>query len=192
MTALLPMVVDTIRDPRGTFGRLLSLRLPRAALFEGLVLVVVLSVLLAEVSNLVLSRIAGQELPQVLASPFVFGALQLGLLLIMVVLIDRIGRGMGGSGDFDGALLLVTWLQFVMVCLQVAQSLAILVLPPLAWAIGVGGIILFMWQLTVLVAVLHGFASLGRVFGMILFVMLGAALALSVVLTAMGVTVPRA
>ncbi len=188
---LLPMVAETFRNPPGGFARLRALNLPRPTLWQCLVLVVILSVLLAEGSNLLVGNLDGDDVPAIFASPFLFGGMQLGLLVLMVVLIHAIGRGMGGTGDLNGAILVVAWVQFIMVCLQIVQSVAILALPPLAWIIGLAGIVVFLWLLTALIAALHDFPSKGRVFGMIMFVMLGVALAMSVVLTALGLTVPR-
>jgi len=67
--------------------------------------------------------------------------------------------------------LLVSWLQFVLICLQVVQIVAMVLLPPLAFLIGVAGIILFFWLLTAFVAELHGFSSTIGVFVSILIVM---------------------
>ncbi|KKM72475.1 hypothetical protein LCGC14_1420190 [marine sediment metagenome] len=191
LPTLLPLVGDTLRAPRETFARLLALDLPRGALWQALILVVILSVLLAEGANLLISPMSGGPGHMVIASPAVFGILQLSLLVVMVFAIYWIGKAAGGQGSFAGGILLVAWLQFVMVCLQALQSVAILVMPPLAWLIGVGGLVLFLWLLTNFIAELHGFASLGRVFAMILFSMLGFALGLSFLLTLIGVSVPR-
>lgn len=53
------------------------------------------------------------------------------------------------------------------------------------------GLGLFLYLLAAFVAELHGFASVGRTFAMILFVLMGVALGLSFILTLIGVTVPR-
>ncbi len=189
--SLVPLAVETLRDPQDVFGRLSRLGLPRSTLWECLLLVVLLSVILAEGSNLLIASTEGAGIPALFAQPLVYGALQLGLLAGTVALIHGVGRKMGGQGTLDDAILAVVWLQFVMVCLQVVQSVAILVMPPVALLIGLAGLVVFFWLLTSFIAALHGFASLGRVFGMILFVMVGVALVLSAVLTFMGVTVPR-
>lgn len=191
LSNLLPLVGQTIKAPRETFAYLLRLDLPRAVLWQALLLVVVISVLLAEISNLVIAGAGDPATAVMLASPLVFGIAQLALLSIMVLAIFWVGRAMGGTGGFAGGILLVTWLQFIMVCLQLLQGIAILALPPLAWLIGVGGLALFLWLLTNFIAELHGFANLGKVFAMILVTMIGFAVGLSFLLTLIGVTVPR-
>jgi hypothetical protein len=57
--------------------------------------------------------------------PAATGFIQLLLLVVMVFAIFWIGRSMGGSGSFEETILLVAWLQFIMVCLQVVQAVAL-------------------------------------------------------------------
>ncbi len=189
---LVRLALRTIREPRATFADLRALNLPRDALWQAMVLVVVVSVLLAEAVNLLLAAImpattAGMPI----LGPFAFGGIQLAMLVLSVVLIDRIGRLMGGRGDLEGAILAVTWLQFIMICLQVVQSAALVIFPFGAALIVLLGIALFLYLLTAFVAELHGFPSMGRTFAMILFVFMGVALGLSFLLSLSGVTVPR-
>ncbi|RVT85229.1 YIP1 family protein [Rhodobacteraceae bacterium CCMM004] len=192
LSNLLPLVGQSFQAPRPTFARLRQLQLPREVLWQALLLVVVLSVLLAEVSAMLfLSTGTVEADAQMIISPAVFGVVQFSLLVAMIFAIHYVGRAMGGTGDFAGAILLVVWLQFVMVCLQVVQSVAMFVMPPLAGLVLIAGLVLFMWLLTNFVAELHGFDGLGKVFAMILFTMLGFALGLTFLMTLLGVTVPR-
>ncbi|PZX18469.1 Yip1-like protein [Palleronia aestuarii] len=191
-STLLPLAGETLRAPRRTFARLMELPVGREALWQALLLVVVLSILLAEATNLLLfaAETDGPAGPG-FAAPFIFGAIQFVVLLSTVFLIDGVGRKFGGTGDLRGALLAVTWLQFIMVCLQVVQSVVILLVPSLGALVVTAGLVLFLVLLTCFVAELHGFSSLGRVFGMILFVLVGVGLALSLIATLAGVTVSR-
>ncbi|WOI57047.1 Yip1 family protein [Palleronia sp. LCG004] len=186
------LALDTVRAPRPTFARLRALDLDRGTLWQALLLVVVVSILLAELANMfLLATIAQDADPVLMLSPFAFGAMQLVVLIISVLLIDKVGRAFKGTGDLGDAILAVTWLQFVMVCLQILQGILLIVIPPLAGIVMILGLILFFWLLTNFVAELHGFDSLGRVFGMILFVLMGVALGLSFLLTLAGVSVAR-
>ena len=193
LPGLTKLAVLTVRDPRRTFRKLLKLNPPQQVLWEAMILVVVLSVIFAEIGNmLVVARVGtgAEEIPQFL-SPFAFGGLQLLVLIVSIVLIDRVGRAMGGKGDLSGAILAVTWLQFVMMGLQIVQTVVLLVMPGLAGVVLMAGIGLFLYLLTAFVAELHRFPSMGRTFAMIFFVMIGVALGLSFILTLAGVTVPR-
>jgi hypothetical protein len=122
--------------------------------------------------------------------PIVTGVIQLILLVIVIVAQHMIGRAMGGTGTLPEGILLITWLQFIMVCLQVVQTLALVVLPPLAGLIGIAGLAIFLWLLTHFIAALHGFKSLAQVFVMVLVSAFGLAFVLSILLTMAGVTMP--
>lgn len=180
--------VETVRDPRGAAGRMLALNLPGGVLWQALALVVCVSVVLGQ--GTVLLAVSPGDMAGPTISPLGLAMVQFALLAIMAVAVHAIGRSMGGQGDFAGALTLITWLQVVMVCLQVLQAAAFLLLPPLAMLLGWAGLILFLWLLTNFVAVLHGFQSLGLVFVMILMSAFAIAFVLTLVLAVFGVTPP--
>lgn len=188
---LVRLAVRTVREPRPVFAELRALSLPRDVLWQALAAVVIVSVILAEIVNMVLAAALGGPAGQAFLSPLAFVGIQFAILALSVLLIDRVGRMMGGTGDLDGAVLAVAWLQFVMVCLQIVQSAVLLVFPVGAALIVLAGVAVFLYLLTAFVTELHAFDSKGRVFAMILFILMGVALGLSFLLTLAGVTVPR-
>jgi hypothetical protein len=181
------MAWRTVKNPREGAVEVLSLGIPREALWPALALVVVLSIILANLAALLLAGEAGAAMP---VGPAATGFIQLALLVVMVFAVFWIGRAMGGTGSFEESILLVAWLQFVMVCLQVVQTGVLLISTPIAEIFGLLGTALFLWLLTNFVAVLHGFGSLFRVFVMILVSAFGIAFGLSILLTLIGVTMP--
>lgn len=188
LNALLAMAWRTVRNAREGAEEVLSLGVPREALWTALLLVVVLSILLAQATSLLFTGTPSMGgLP---IGPVPAGLVQLLLMIVMIFAIFWIGRAMGGSGSFEEAILLVVWLQFIMVCLQGVQAFALLVMPPLAGLIGVFGLVLFLWLLTNFIAVLHGFNSLVQVFLMVLVSAFGIAFGLSLILTLIGVAMP--
>lgn len=190
LQTLLPMVWRTITNPREGAEEVLALGVPRQALWTILLLVLVLSIILGQITTLLVATAAGVTVQGPLANPMITGVLQFALLVVTIYAIHFIGRSMGGKGSIDEAILLVAWLQFVMVCIQVVQTAMMLILPPLASIVGIVGLVLFMWLLTNFIAVIHGFRSLGQVFVMILLSMFVLAFILSILLTLFGVTVP--
>ncbi|MCA8879064.1 MAG: YIP1 family protein [Rhodobacteraceae bacterium] len=186
---LISAAIATVRQPQQGAETVLAQRLPVPVLWTMLAAVVAVSVVLAEGSLLLIT--AGADLDNAyLANPLGMFAVQYALLAVMVLATDRIGRAMGGAGDFAGALAVVTWLQFVMACLQVVQTVTLFIAPPIADLLGIAGLVLFLWLFTNFVAVLHKFRSLGMVFVMIVLTTFGIALVLSLALTMLGVTVP--
>ncbi len=186
--SLVQNAIHTVRQPRDGAARIMALDLPAALLWELMGLVVVVSVILGQVTMLMA---AGGDVPPnpYLANPLVMAGVQLALLVLLVFATHWIGRAMGGQGVFEDALVLVIWLQFVMVCLQVVQTVLFFVAPILAELIAVGGLVLFLWLMTNFVAVLHGFRSLGLVFVMILMSAFALTFAISLLLTLFGFAV---
>jgi hypothetical protein len=188
LRALIGQVLATVRDPRGGARRVIGFGIPTARLWEVLILLVAISVILGQGTILLLMH-GTQMTSPVLFHPIVMGIVQLVLLAIMASAIERVGRMFGGEGGFNGALAVVVWLQFVMVCLQVVQTVTLFIYPPIAEIIGIIGLLLFLWLATNFIAELHGFASLGKVFGMLLVSTIVIALVLSLILSALGVVV---
>ncbi len=87
-------------------------------------------------------------------------------------------------------LLLMIWLQFILLCLQVIQTVLLLVSTQMASLVAIVSVVLFLFLLTHFVAVVHGFQSLGKVFFMILASVIGLALGLSIILAFLGVSIP--
>lgn len=190
LQTLLPMVWRTIKNPREGAEEVLALGVPREALWSLLLLVLVLSIILGQITTLLIASASGVTIGGPLANPMITGVLQLALLLVTIFAIHLIGRSFGGTGNLGETILLVAWLQFVMVCIQVVQTAFMLILPTVGSLLGIVGLVLFLWLLTNFVAVIHGFRSLGQVFVMILVSMFVMAFALSILLTLAGVTVP--
>lgn len=183
---LLRQVVETVRMPRDGARWVMATEMPRVARWEALLLSVVISVILAQISVFLMPMQGDMGMATLMINPVMAGIIQMSLLVMMVFAIFWIGRAMGGEGGFGNTILLVAWLQFVMVCLQLIQTLSVVLIPPMAGLIGIVGFILFFWLLTNFVAELHGFQSLGRVFMVIVLAMFGFAFGLSVILTLIG------
>lgn len=186
--SLLGLLRDTISDPAGVARRLMALRLPMAARWQLLLLVVVASVILTEVTFLAAG--APSAMSGLGANPLLAGLLQGALLLLMVGAVDRIGRALGGTGSFEDALLLVAWLQAVMACLQFVQLVTLLLLPPLSGLIAMASLAVFFWVLTGFVATLHGFRSRLQVFLMILVTLFAFSFVAASLLMLLGFRLP--
>ena len=78
-------------------------------------------------------------------------------------------------------LLLMAWLQFILLCLQVLQLVTQVLLPPLSELLGLVGLALFFWLLTNFIAELHGFGSLVKTFVAVLICLVLAAFLLAFV-----------
>lgn len=185
---LLMLARDTVSDPREGARRVLAMGLPEGVLWQALVLAVALSVLLTELGQALGPSRVDPMVAVFLQNPLPAAIIQGGLLVVMVYAIHFIARGFGGTGDFAGALALVVWLQFIMVCLQVVQTVFLVVMPPVSALIGLFGIGLFFWLLSHFVAVLNGFPSVLKTFFGIVVSMIGIVVGLNLLLLILGLS----
>lgn len=160
--SLAALVATTFRDPAAAARQVLSLRLPRRALGHSLAFVVVTSTILTYVQGVILG--VTQPIMPFASTPIALAIAQGGILLLVVHAVHRVGAALGGRGDLDGALAAVTWVEFVLLLVQLVQTFLLLVAPPVGAIVGLASIGLFLWLLTVFTAELHGFSSRWRVF----------------------------
>ncbi|MFW5654417.1 MAG: YIP1 family protein [Roseicyclus sp.] len=190
---LLRLARDTVTNPREGAATVLSFAPTRQALWLMFALVVVASLMMGEIMGLMLNMPTDGPLTGPMQqSPLMLGLIQAALLYVSIHAIHRIGRVFGGTGRLEEAALLIIWLQFILLCVQVVQIAAMVVLPPLAGLVTILAIALFFWLLTNFIAVLHGFQSLGMVFVMTLLAAFGLLVLLSLVLSMLGLAVPTA
>jgi hypothetical protein len=191
--SLLRLARDTVSNPREGATTVLSFAPRRQALWLMFALVVVASLMMGEIVALVTVLPAdGPMTGPFVQSPMALGLIQAAFLFLMIHAIYHVGRFFGGSGSLEETALLVIWLQFIFICVQVIQIAAILLLPPLAGIITILAVGLFFWLLVNFIAVLHGFTSLGLVFVVTLLGAFGMLVFLSLVLASLGVVVPTA
>lgn len=172
----------TLQKPREAARMVLNWPFSVGELWLVLALTSVVSALLAELLVMTASDGVDPVMAMMMASPIRFAAIQLGGLAMLTGFIFGIGRMFGGRGSFAGALALVGWLQTILVVLQIAQVVALFIVPPLALVISLVSLVLFFWLLTSFIAELHGFASLGWTFAGMIGAFFGMTLALSVIL----------
>ena len=184
---LLRMARQTVSNPRDGAAVILKLHLPMRALWLAFGLVIVLSMFLGEAVALLMGPPDQAAMPpEMMVSPITMGVIQAAFLFLVAHGIARIGQLFGGSGDFQGALALIVWLQFIFLVVQVIQLAAMLVVPPVAGLITILAMGLFFWLLVNFIATLHGFSSLGLIFVMTILTAFGFVFVLSIVRTMLG------
>jgi hypothetical protein len=161
---LLRMVRETIKAPRTGAATVLGMGFAPAVGWMALLLMAVGSTLLTHISFAMMPQDAQDFWGAAMGSPIRTAMLQWVVLLISVHAIDKLGRWRGGVGTLGGAVILVAWLQFILLCLQAVQLVVEILMPSMAAMLGVFGLVLFLWLLTNFVAELHQFRSLGMVF----------------------------
>lgn len=190
MADLLGLARDTLRDPRGGARMVMAQDLPQPARWWALAVMAIGSALLTHASLALLPPADQAIMAPIMSSPIRTAILQGMILLATVHGVHWLGRWRGGQGRFEDALILVVWLQFILLGLQVLQLIAEVLVPPLAGLIGIAGVVLFFWLLTHFVAELHGFRSLGLVFAGVLLAMFSVGLLIGLLLISLAGTAP--
>lgn len=182
-SALAALIRETIASPQDGARTVMRANLSRQARWEALALVIVLSAILSQIAAFL---VAGESAAP--AGPMQAALVQAIALGLTIGGMHVIGRAMGGQGSLPDAVILVAWLQAVMVVAQAVQVVTLVILPPVSVLIGLLSMVLFLWLLTNFIAVLHGFESLGKVFGGIVLSAFGLAVILVIVLNILGIS----
>ncbi len=179
---LLMMARFTVQRPRDGARMVMASGIPMPARWLALVLMAVVSSVLAHLAFGLMPAETRASMEEAMSSPIGTALLQFVLMVISVQAVFWVGRWRGGKGTFADAMLLMVWLQFILVVLQVIQIVVQVLLPPVADVIGLASVGLFMWLISNFVAELHGFASVGKTFLGVLATLLVAGFALAVLM----------
>lgn len=191
------MLRETIVAPSAAARRLMAMRLEPGAVWTAFALVMVLGMLLALAMQLAFpvpkEFLDQSPLLRLQNQPLLMVAIQALFLVGVAWAMAAIGRRFGGRARLEDTLLLVAWMEFVLLVVQVAQIAATFFVPPVATLIGIAGFVLFFRLLTVFTAEANGFASLAAVFMGVLVMLLLTATVAAVLFVYFGlIPIPQA
>lgn len=180
-----------LTSPREGAHAVLALGVPRAALWPlaGLVAVTVAVLMLIQGAILGPTEVPiGDDgsLQPLQVEPLFLAAMVYLFIVAYAWALAAVGRRLGGTGTFEEALVLVVFLQIIMVGFQLAELAALLVVPPIASVIAIGGFFVGIWLNLQFVDVLHGFGSLMKSFMLMIAVSAGFAIGLMFLITLIG------
>lgn len=164
LSSLLSLAKYTVQNPREGARIVLRGDIPVTARWVAFALMAVISAILAHFSFALMPPDVQGTMDGAVASPVTTAIMQAGLMIVAVFLIHQVGRWRGGVGRFEDALLLMIWLQFILLILQVVQLVTQMVAPPLSMLVGYMSVGIFLWLLSNFVAELHGFSSVWMTF----------------------------
>jgi Na+/melibiose symporter-like transporter len=159
LTSLMLLARETVVAPRKAARRIINLQLPLSVGWQAVALAAVASAVLSALSAMISG--AGMD-------PELTALLQALVLLVTLGLVQGLGRAFGGKGALADALVLLAWLEVMLLLIQVVQLVLLVISADLAVVLGLVSFVIFLWSLASFVAELHGFASGGRVLGVIL------------------------
>lgn len=184
------LILETFREPRETFRRILNLGLSIQEVWLALATVTAVTAFLFHITAMVAVRMDG-NLAMGAVGPLLAGAIEFAGLALIGLLIFWGGRMFGGVGSLTDALLAVVWLQTVLDAIQVVQLVLMLILPVVSGLIGLASVGAMFWLITVFVAELHGFRSRFKTLIGIVLGLLGLGFALVPILALIGFGLPE-
>jgi len=186
------LVRQTLFEPRDAARRILSAGLPAREGWLALALMSVLNTLVYSLS-VHLNPPADPAMSEMIApasgAPLVFAVALFAALALTALAFTQAGRALGGTATMAGMLALLSWLQALRLMVQVALVVLALAMPALA---GIVVIVAAVWGLYILLAFMaevHGFDSLWRAAGALVFAFVGLVFGLSLLFSLMGVRV---
>jgi hypothetical protein len=184
LSTLLQLARFTVQSPREGARMVMRADLPMPARWVALALMAVVSSLMAHLSMRLMPMESQAQMGGMMASPIQTAILQAALMLVSVHAVYHIGRWRGGQGSFADALILMGWLQFLLLILQVVQIVTQIILPPLSNLIGFVSIGIFLWLISNFIAELHRFSSVFKTMLAVLATLFAAGFILSLLLLA--------
>lgn len=157
------LLQQSLQSPRSAARRLLDWQFPASTAVLAIALMAVISAGLTGVSMLVAPDQIDPNILKMLQNPLETAVLQGMVMLVMAMLVQGVGRMFGGRGRLTDALVLIAWTEALLSLLQLGQIMLMVLSPSLAAALGLFGLVLFLWVLASFIAELHGFASAGKV-----------------------------
>jgi len=184
--SVMGLIRDTFVQPAEVARYLMSLGYPRTVLWLLVVLVSVLSVLVLAVTQVLVPVSVDQG--GINISPLTYATIIGASLVVLVFALHLVGQVLGGKGSFDEALVLMIWIQFMAVPIQVIQAAFLLIMPALLGLATLGGLAFLIYCLTHFVTQLHRFDSIARGFATLALALVGMVFGLALILSMIGVT----
>ncbi len=154
----------TILRPAEAARRVVGLDLRLAQRWMICVLCAVLSALIFHLTFPLQDPVFRELFATVSLNPISTAIAQVVAIVAMAGIMLGVGRLAGGTGRFPEALVLCSWLQVALLCVEAAQLLIVAVAPILEGIVSLVGAALFFWIVVQFASVLHGFRSRALVF----------------------------
>jgi hypothetical protein len=150
---------DSVATPRRAAARVLAQSGGYTLAFLAVALMAVLSALASVMLSWIVPPTGNAELDHLMAQPLRLAGLQALGMILFGMAITFIGRVFGGIGRLDQTLVMLAWIDFLMLVLQLGLILLLLAFPVFGGLAFIAGIGLIGWVLASFIAELHGFSS---------------------------------
>lgn len=178
------LFLDTIYAPRTAARQLLGLDLPGNEIWMALVLATVLNAIAYICTLMAFPQLA----PPILLSlsPLMLTGMFFVSMAAGTAALFWGGKTVGGVARFNDLLLLITWLQFIRLAIQIGTFALMLFLPGLAGILNLLATLYVVWILLSFVNEAQGFDSIGKSIANLLLGFLGLVIVLSFLISVVG------
>ncbi|KPA22537.1 Yip1 domain protein [Shimia sp. SK013] len=178
----------TIRDPAQAAQVLSNIRFDRMTGWTILALAVTLNTLVYFLSITLFPAPVEMSIP-LLSQPYLVWFMLGSSTVIFVFAFYWVGHSLGGRASFDTILLMVGWLQYMRLAVQVASLVLMILSPSLAQMFVMAAGLYGVWILLNYLKEAHGFETFGKAIGVIVLSAVGLTVGLSVFLSLFTATV---
>lgn len=187
MTMWKQIFLDTIYVPRVAAQRLLALGLSVSESWTFLALASVLNAIAFYATILMFPPLESAT-AYVIVSPLAMSAVLFGVMSLGATTLFWAGRTMGGAARFTDLLVLVTWLQFMRLAIQVAGFLLMPIVPGLANSAMFVASLYGLWILVNFINEAQGYDSIGKSTGNLFLSFVGLMVVLSIFFSIIGLS----
>jgi hypothetical protein len=184
MTHWRDLAVTSVQDPAAAARDLMSMQIPREALWTGLFLVAILNTLLFVLSNILVP--GPSPLPEALSAPTFYFAIVFGGLVMTVYAIFYVGRWLGGTGSVADLMVLIVWLQALRVAVQAAALVLMIIFPLLSALLVFAASLVGFYIMLHFIKQAHRLGSLWGSFGVLILAIFAILIGMSVLLSLVG------
>ncbi|WP_170606989.1 YIP1 family protein [Ruegeria arenilitoris] len=183
--SLRALVMTTVTNPAEAARQLLALKLNRETLWLGLALAIVLNSLVHVVSNM-LAPLQDPDLQALAGSLVLYVVLAGGSLLLSIAAVYQVGRLLGGTGSFEDVMILMVWMQFFRVLVQVFSLILMLIMPGLFAVLAFAAALFMLYVVVHFIDQAHRFGSPLKALGVLVLSALAIAVIVIVLLSLVG------
>ncbi|OCX67015.1 hypothetical protein BFP70_02245 [Thioclava sp. SK-1] len=179
-------LIRSVKAPREMAAALIDYAPPAQARYLALLVVVVLSACLGSLADIVFSMVSGTGSDTLRASPIPLALIQGALLVYGAAAMTVVGRIANGKGQFLDALMLLSWMEFVLIVGQVVQLVLLMIFPVTALITSALLLALMFYLLVNFTAAVHGFTQLVPVAIGVIATFIGSAFLAGILLVSTG------
>ncbi|TCL09415.1 Yip1-like protein [Shimia isoporae] len=178
----------TVRDPAQAARILCGVRLDRATGWTILALAVILNTL-AYFGSIALFPVPEEVNIPLFTKPFLVLTMLGSTTVIFVFAFYWVGHSLGGKAPFDTILLMLGWLQFMRLAIQIGSVVLMTLAPALSQLFVMAAGLYGLWVVLNFLKVAHDFETLGKAAAVVVMSALGLTVGLSVFLSLFTATV---